>query len=120
MDGMLWNWKQKGYLVTLEGNEDMEGTSCIKIKLATKDGDSFTYYIDSDSFMLLRTNSKMKVQGNEIESDSYFSNYMQVEGLAVPSKVDIKANGQIVSTLITDKVEINVVLENSLFEKPTK
>lgn len=120
MDGMLWNWKEKGYTVTMEGNEDMEGTSCFKVKLATKDGDSFTYYIDSDSYMMLRTNSKIKVQGNDSESDSYYGNYMQVEGLSVPGKVDVKVNGQLVITMITDKVEINSELDNSLFEKPSK
>lgn len=120
IDGMLWNWKEKGYTVTLEGNEDMEGTSCYKVKLVTKDSDSFTYYLDSDSYMILRTNRKLKVQGNEIESDYYYSNYMQVEGLTVPGKVDYKMNGQIVGTSITDKVEINPELDKGLFEKPIK
>lgn len=118
MDGMLWNWKDKGYKVTLEGNEEMEGTSCFKVKLVTKEDDSFTYYLDSDSYIILRTNSKIKVQGNDSESDSYYSNYMQVEGLAIPGKVDVKVNGQLVSTVITDKVEINTDLDNSLFDKP--
>jgi len=120
MDGMLWNWKEKGYTVTLEGNEDMEGTSCFKVKLTTKDGDSFIYYLDSDSYIMLRTNSKIKVQGNDSESNSYFSNYMQVEGMAIPGKVDIKVDGQTVSTIITDKVEINMQLDSTLFEKPVK
>ena len=120
MDGMLWNWKEKGYTVTLEGTEDMEGTSCFKIKLLTKDGDVFTYYLDSDSYMLLRTNTKIKVQGNDSESDSYYSNYMQVEGMSMPGKIDVKINGQLVQTLITDKAEINTELDNSLFDKPSK
>jgi hypothetical protein len=120
MDGMLWNWKEKGYTVTLEGTEDMEGTSCFKIKLVTKDSDVFTYYLDSDSYMLLRTNTKIKVQGNDSESDSYYSNYMQVEGMAMAGKIDVKMNGQLVQTLITDKAEINPELDNSLFDKPLK
>ena len=120
MDGMLWNWQEKGYTVTLEGTEDMEGTSCYKVKLVTKDGDSFTYYLDSDSYMILRENSKIKVQGNDRESDSYYANYKQFEGLAVPGKVDVKMNGQTVMTSITDTVEVNKELDNALFEKPSK
>jgi hypothetical protein len=120
IDGMLWKWKEKGYTTTLEGTEDMEGTSCFKVKVVSKDGDSFTYYLDSDSYMMLRTNTKMKVQGNDSESDSYYSNYLKVEGIAVPAKVDVKVNGQIVTTMITDKVELNLELDNSLFEKPAK
>lgn len=118
MDGMLWNWKEKGYTVTLEGKEDMEGTACYKIMIVTKDGDSFINYIDTDSYMQIRTKSKVKVQGNETESDTYYSNYMQVEGMAVPGKVETKMGGQVVNTIVTEKVEVNLELDNALFGKP--
>ena len=120
MDGMLWNWKDKGYTVTLEGKEDMEGTSCYKIKLETKEGDTFTYYIDSDSYTMLRTNTKMKVMGNEMESDTYYSNYTMVGGIAVPGKIETKVKDQLVMTLVVDKVELNTDLDDALFEKPSK
>jgi hypothetical protein len=118
MDGMLWNWNEKGYTVTFDGKEDMEGTSCFKIKLETKEGDTFTYYIDSDSYILLRTNTKMKIMGNETESDTYFSNYSMVEGIAVPGKIDTKMKGQLMGTLVIEKVEMNIELDDALFEKP--
>lgn len=120
MDGMLWNWKEKGYTVTFDGNEDMEGTSCFKIKLLTKEGDAFTYYIDSDSYVMIRSNTKIKVMGNETEADTYYANYMQVEGIAVPGKIETKMKEQLVMTLVIDKVELNTELADSLFEKPTK
>jgi outer membrane lipoprotein-sorting protein len=120
IDGMLWNWKEKGYTVTLDGKEDMEGTSCYKIKLTTKDDDSFVFYIDSDSYIMIRSNTKIKVMGNESESDTYYSNYIQVEGLAIPGKIETKMNGQLTGTIVIDKVELNIDLADSLFEKPTK
>jgi hypothetical protein len=118
MDGMLWNWKEKGYTVTYEGKEDMEGTSCYKIKEVTKEGDSFTYYIDSDSYILLRTNSKVQVMGNEANSDSYYSNYKQVDGIAIPGKIESKINDQLAGTIVIDKVEFNTELPDDLFDKP--
>jgi len=120
MDGMLWNWKEKGYTVTFDGKEDMEGTSCYKIKIVTKEGDSFTYYIDSDSYIMIRSNSKIKVMGNETDTDTYYSNYTQMEGMAVPGKIESKMNGQLVGTIVVDKVEFNTELDDSLFEKPIK
>lgn len=117
-DGMLWNWKEKGYQVTLEGQEDMEGTSCYKIKLETEPRDVFTFYIDADSYILLRQNTKIKVMGNESENDTYFSNYSMVEGIAMPGKAETKMQGQLVMTLIFDKMELNPELEDSMFEKP--
>lgn len=118
MDGMLWNWKEKDYTVTLEGEEDMEGTPCNVIKLVTATGDTFTFYIDSDTSIILRLNTKMLVMGNETESDTYLSNYTMVEGIAVPGKIDTKMNGQVVMTLVVDKAELNIDLDDALFEKP--
>ena len=120
MDGMLWNWNEKGYTVTFDGKDDMEGTSCFKIKLDTKEGDSFTYYIDADSYLLLRTNSKMKRMGNEMESDTYYSNYSMVEGIAVPGKIETKMKDQLMGTLVIENVELNTELDDTLFEKPVK
>jgi hypothetical protein len=120
MDGMLWNWKDKGYTVTNDGKEDMEGTPCYKIKVVTKEGDTFTYYIDSDSYIMLRTNSKIKIMGNESEADSYYSNYMHIHGMAVPGKVENKVHDQLMGTIVIDTLDLNMVLPDSLFEKPTK
>jgi outer membrane lipoprotein-sorting protein len=120
MDGMLWNWNEKGYTVALDGKEDMEGTSCYKIKLDTKEGDSFTYYIDADSYLMLRTNTKMKRMGNEMESDTYYSNYMMTEGIAVPAKIETKMKDQLMGTLVIETVELNTELDDALFEKPVK
>jgi len=117
-DGMLWNWKEKGYQVTLEGQEDMEGTSCYKIKLIADSGDTFTFYIDADSYVMLRQNTKMMVMGNESENDSYFSNYFLVDGIAMPGKVESKMNGQLVMTIIFDKVELDQELDDAIFDKP--
>lgn len=117
-DGMLWNWKEKGYQVTLEGKEDMEGTSCYNVKLVTEPGDIFTFYIDADSYILLRQNSKMMVMGNQSESDAYYSNYFVLNGMAIPGKVESKMNGQLVMTLVFDKVEFNQELEDTMFDKP--
>jgi len=120
MDGMLWNWNEKGYTVTFDGKDDMEGTSCYKIKVDTKEGDSFTYYIDSDSYLILRSNTKMQRLGNEIESDTYFSNYNMVEGIAVPGKIETKMKDQLMGTLVIENVELNTELDDTLFEKPVK
>jgi outer membrane lipoprotein-sorting protein len=118
MDGMLWNWKEKGYTVTLEGEEDMEGTPCYVVKLVTGTGDTFTYYIDSDSWIMLRTNSKILIMGNENESDTYLSNYTMTDGIAVPGKIETKMKGQVVMTLLVEKAEMNTDLDDALFEKP--
>jgi hypothetical protein len=119
-DGMLWSWKEKGYTVTLEGTESTAGKSCFKIKLVTKEEDVFTEYIDVVSHLLIRTHSMIKTSNGDMESDTYFSNYMQVEGVAMPGKIETKIDGQVVNTLLTEKIEVNPELIKSLFNKPVQ
>jgi outer membrane lipoprotein-sorting protein len=120
IDGMLWKYAEKGYTLTYDGKDDMEGTQCYILKIVTSQGDIFKYYIDSDSFITLRVYSKIKIIGNQSEGDTYFSNYMMLKGIAVAGKAESKTNGRLVSTNIIDKVELNFSVTPDMFEKPQK
>lgn len=118
IDGMLWNWKEKGSTVTLEANEEVEGTDCYKIKLVSAEGDTYNMYIDTESLMLIRTNSKTTIQGVETEGDTYMSNFLQVDGMVFPGKMDIKYGGVTAITFVFDKVNLNEELKEGFFDKP--
>ncbi len=118
LDGMLYNWKDKGYTVTLEGSEDVEGTDCYKIKVVTADNQTYTHFMDKDSYMLIKTNSKITMMGTEVVSDSYYSNYMQVDGIAFPGKIENRYNGVSGETIVIDSVELDKVTDPAMFEKP--
>jgi hypothetical protein len=45
---------------------------------------------------------------------------MQVEGIAVPGKIDAKRNGELTMTTVIDSVKLNIVIDDNLFEKPVK
>ncbi|HVN57556.1 MAG TPA: hypothetical protein VMT63_04610 [Bacteroidales bacterium] len=118
IDGMLWNPAEKGYTLTYDGQDDMEGTLCFILKIVTRDGDIFKYYIDSDSYIPLRLYSKVKVLGNQSESDTYYSNYKMIRGIPVALKIESKSNGVTAGTNIIDKVEFDTPLSPGMFDKP--
>lgn len=120
MDGLLWNYKEKGNTVTLEGKEDVEGTECYKLKIVSADGDEYLYFIDTDSYMNIKNTSKVKVQGAVVESDNYMSNFMQVNGIAMPGKIESRYEGQTTMVIDIENYELNVKLDDSLFNPPGK
>jgi len=120
LDGMLWNYGEKNYTAILDGKEDVEGTSCYKVKITTKDGDEFINYLDAESYLPLKTTAKVKIQGNDTEMETYYTNYMQVDGIAIAGKTESKMGGQVVNTIISEKVEFNLDLDSKLFDKPVK
>ncbi|MEI6887835.1 MAG: hypothetical protein ACOYM0_09230 [Bacteroidales bacterium] len=118
MEGALYNWKGKGHQAELLGKEDMEGSSAYKIKLIKANGDIDTYYIDAESFILLKTSSKVKIQGNEVEGETVFTNYKNVEGVLMAGSISNKIKDQVVSQIVFDKAEVNIPVSDSLFMKP--
>jgi hypothetical protein len=118
MEGSMYDFKAKGHQAELLGKEDMEGSSVYKIKLTKANGDVDINFIDAESFLLLKTTSRVKVQGNEVESESLFTNYKDVDGVLVVTTVTNKFKGQTMSQLVIEKTEVNVAAPDSLFVKP--
>ncbi|MEI6883471.1 MAG: hypothetical protein WCO02_03225 [Bacteroidota bacterium] len=118
MEGSLYNWKEKGHQAELLGKEDLEGSSIYKVKLTKSTGDVDIYFFDAESFILLKTTSKMKIQGNETESETLLSNYKDVNGVLMAGTITNKIKDQTVSQLVIDKSEVNVPVSDSLFIKP--
>jgi hypothetical protein len=117
MEGDLYNWQEKGFMLTLEGEEEMEGTPAYKLKLEKPDGDVFTYFLDAEDYVILKVDAKVMVQGTPIETSSYYSNYKPVEGMIMPHSIETRMGGQVQMSLLIDGYEINPEIADSLFEK---
>lgn len=120
MDGMLYNYAEKGYTTELLGKEDMEGTEVFKIKQTDKDGDIYYYFIDAENFVLLKTSSKVKMGESEIESETFYSNYKEFEGMLMAYSFESKTNGQTMSQINIETVELNPEIDPAIFTMPPK
>ncbi len=117
-DGMLYNYADKGYTVELMGTDDMEGTEVYKLKFTNENGNVFYQFIDTENHILLKTTSIMKQGDAEIKSETYFSNYKDMDGIIVPFSVESKMNGQSQSQVIIETVEYDMDVDDSIFHMP--
>lgn len=120
MDGMLYNYDKKELATELIGKEDMEGTEVYKIKQTDKDGDVYFHYIDAENYVLLKTSSKVKMGESEIESETFYSNYKELEGLMMAYSFESKTNGQTMSQINIENVELNPEIDPAIFTMPPK
>ena len=58
MDGFLVDYKTKGHTIEFLGKEKVEGTDAYKLKVTLKSGDVRTVYIDTDSNLEIKIDSK--------------------------------------------------------------
>lgn len=119
-DGMLYNYEEKGYAAELIGTEDMEGTEVFKIKMTSDDGNVFYHFIDADNFVLLKTTSKMKMGDSEIESDMYFGNYKEKDGIVMPYSIENRSKGETQSEINMTEIVFDNDIDDSVFAMPEK
>jgi outer membrane lipoprotein-sorting protein len=120
-DGPFIDYAKKGNKVELLGKGDVEGTAAYKVKLVTKEGTESTVYLDAESFLEIKIESKRKVQGQDVESETVIGNYKEVDGLLFPFSIESKAKGMPGGQVITlDKIELNPALEDASFKMPEK
>ena len=121
------DYKTKGYTVSLEGEESVEGVACHKVKLTKKpvkiDGKeeaNFVYYFfdkENGVPLMVRTLGK-KGPMKGITSESLMSDYQEVNGIILPFTMNQKINGQLAVSITFTKLEINTNMEDAIFTFP--
>lgn len=119
-DGPMIDYKSKGNKVELVGKEDVQGTPAYKLHITTKDGNESNVYLDADSFLEIKSDSKRKVQGQEMETETTIGDYKDTGGLLFPMSIETHAKGREGAQSITiEKIELNpAAVDASLFKMP--
>lgn len=119
LEGALVNYKDKGSQAEYLGVVDVEGTPAHKIKLTKKSGEVVNYYIDTDSNLEIKAETKRTNNGQEQEIQVTFGDYKEVSGLMVSHSMEAKAPGAPAGqTIAAEKVEVNPDLPDDRFAMP--
>ncbi|HKP72238.1 MAG TPA: hypothetical protein VJT82_04825 [Pyrinomonadaceae bacterium] len=118
-EGPLVNYKEKGHKVELVGKEQIEGTDAYKLKVTLKGGDVRYLYLDADSFLEIKGESKRTIRGTERELESASGDYKEVGGLVFPHSLEFGAKGSPQKQKLTiEKIEINPDVDDARFKMP--
>jgi hypothetical protein len=109
--GEFIGWKEKGLKLELQGDEDLEGTMCFKILCTYPTGKEKRFFIDKESYQIIRENEKSVVNGKEMEQNQDFSNFKKQDGYTLPFAMTGPMGG-----IKVKKYMINGEVKDSLFE----
>jgi outer membrane lipoprotein-sorting protein len=121
--GELVNYASKGHTVELQGTQKINKVVCHKLKVNLKSGQSVTYYIDSQTFLVKQVEATgdmaanltgfgpmMKAFGRDINKNTKavmtVKEYQDYKGIKYPSKFTL-ALGAIESDVENTSVNIN-------------
>lgn len=114
----LMDYKNRGHQVELAGQEDMNGMKVFKIKLTNKDdGKLTTYFINSADYMLVKSITKKEIQAQDYDVETYYTDVAEISGLKFLRTRIQKIDGQEFQTIKLDKIELNVPVDEKIFNK---
>jgi len=111
------NYKEKGYVATLEGKDSIGKILCYTIKLISKSNDTATYFFSTNDFSLLKKQAVAK--NAELDNsllDTYYSDYTTIERIKFPFKMISKIGDQPILTITIKKLQLNTAIADSSFK----
>jgi hypothetical protein len=121
IEGPFVNSKAKGHTVEYLGSEDVDGTPAHKIRVRLKWGDESTYWIDPDTWMVIRELDRQTIRGAEQWQETDFGEYVKAGGVYVPMTEEQGAKGSEPAQrqkFVYDAAEANVALPAGQFAFP--
>jgi len=113
--------RAKGHTLEYLGLEDIDGTPAHALRVQLKGGDEATYWIDPDTWMVIRVLERHTIRGAEDTTETDLGEYQQVGGVWVPMSEESGPKGSDSTQrqkLIYDRAEINVPAPAALFAFP--
>jgi len=121
IDFPLVGYGAKGGKVTYLGLEEVDGTPAHKLRLELASGDEILYFIDPDTWMIIRDVQKREVRGAEEVTETDYGEYEQVAGVWVPMTEASGPKGSDPSQkqqLVYDRAEGNGAVDPAVFAFP--
>lgn len=114
----LADYQNRGHKIELQGQEDVEGVKCFKVKLTPKDEGNITiYYINVADYTLIKSSAHREIQGQDVEAETYYADLKEFSGIKFFMTRIQKMNGEVFSELHVDKIELNVPVDEAIFKK---
>jgi len=115
----LLNYKELGASLALSGREPIGGKEAFVMRFTPKAGPPVRMFIDTTTFMLIRTVITLNVPqlGGDIDQVVEFSDFRDVDGVKVPFVTKSTNSVQAITATMTS-VKHNVDIEDAAFAKP--
>ncbi len=120
IESPLIDYKKKGHTLELLGKEDLDGDEVFKLMLTKKNGNIVYYYIDTQTFVIWKQESRFKFKDKEAESETYYSNYKTINGFTAPYTIENYDDGKVTMQMNIDKIEYNAPVEKASFKIPVE
>jgi len=118
MDGLLVDWKDKGYRVESLGKDEVEGTEVLHLRVDTHQEVKVDLYLDTEFFLIIKMTYVATQDESEWEVDMYYSDFKEVNGVVFPHLYEVRSGGQTAEQYMFDTFEFGMEVDDTIFAMP--
>ena len=119
LDGPLVDHEAKGLKLKLIGRESVDGQDAWRIELRFKSGDVHHLFLDAESYLEIRAESRRVVRGSAIEVETRLGDYREAGGVLWPHSIEVGPKGRPERQQVRfDTIEVNPAIDDARFEMP--
>lgn len=113
--------KDKAFTLTTLGEAKVDGRPALGVKVTRKDYPEVKLYFDKKSHLLVKSEFQTKAPEQKykpVTSELYYSNYKEMDGAKVPTKLVMKRDGKLFVEAEVQNMKAAPKLDESLFSPP--
>jgi len=119
MEGELYDFKKKGHNAELIGKVNADGVEAYRIKFTGKDGNVKNYFIDANTYLVLKVKATVKAQGQSMEIESKMLEYQNIDGIQMPKKIEVVLPMG-TQSIIMEEIKFNEEVDDAIFAQPAE
>jgi outer membrane lipoprotein-sorting protein len=124
IDGPLMDFANKGYAISLDNEEEVEGRKTYRLSIKMPSGVNQHVWVDAETFLELKYDRVSKSPVGVWSSVPVFlRNYQNFEGLQIPTTIEtrssiIQSDKVPSDKMVIEKIALNPPLDDEVFAKP--
>ena len=112
------HWRDRYTSVEVTAEEEIDGTTCYRTVLTPTVGETLTTYVDTDTWLTVKTETVSKSDMGSISIVTTPSDYREVDGVMVPFTTDVVLMGAQEMKTVVDSIAFNVDIPEGTFDLP--
>lgn len=116
--GPIINREAQGNIFRYEGEVRSRGRKHYLLKMFDPNGRTTYLYFDAETMLVTRTGRQESLHGSIVDFDTYYTRYQRVDGVWMPSEIEMAIGNQVYGTLKWNSIQANQSLNPEIFEEP--
>lgn len=119
MEGELYKFAEKGSTAELIGKVNADGKEAYRVKLTDGSGQVKNYFIDANTYLLLKMKAKIESMGQSVEVETKMVEYQEIDGIQMAKKIDV-VTPMGTQSIIMEEIKLNEKIDDSVFARPAE